>query len=81
MVNERGGKSRYVFTPKNPNESALKEKEWRYDKMIELINKGWSQTKIAKFFNIDQSSVNKWIKRNIKPSTTTIETGKPEGIV
>lgn len=64
MLNERGGKSRHIFSPINMNESMEKNRQWKFDKMAELVNKGWSQEKIGKFFGIDQSSVNKWIKRN-----------------
>lgn len=64
MLNERGGKSRHIFSSVDSNNSQEKERVWKREKMQELIDKKWTQEKIAKFFNIDQSSVNKWIKRN-----------------
>ena len=32
--------------------------------MKELIEKGWTQSKIANYFGTDQGGVSAWIKRN-----------------
>ena len=47
---------------------------WKRQKIMELIQKGWTQTKIASFFGIKPNAMNEWLKRNIKLSETTIGT-------
>lgn len=65
LLNSMGGKSRNLFVV-DTNSSNIKERKYRFEKMLELLNKNWSQEKIAKYFGVDQSSISKWIKRNEK---------------
>lgn len=81
ILNERGGKSRQLFSPINPEENSEKNMIWKYEKMIELIKKGWTQKKIANFFGVDPSAISKWIKRNYQNLNDYHQDAKSEGIV
>ena len=82
MLNERGGKSRHLLQIIDSDKSQEDRRIWHYNKMIELIEKGWSQTQIANFFGIDQSSISKWIKRNYQdPQRLPSGHSMSEGIV
>ena len=82
--NQNGGKSKYKLKIIKYDEAKVENRNFRIKKTQELVNKGWKQERIAKFFGINsQSSISKWIKRNQGISTTTIGTSliKDEGIV
>jgi|LSQX01.3.fsa_nt_gb hypothetical protein len=82
ILNEIGGKSRYIYKVLDPNKNSLERLEWKHTKMEELVNKGWTQKKIGNFFGIDQSSVSEWIKRNpINSQRLPSELQNVEGIV
>jgi len=61
-LNHRGSveRTRYLDT----NNPKVKYWENRLKLTKSFLRKGWTQTKIASYFGIDQSSLSEWIKKN-----------------